>query len=240
MKSPLESGPWLELAEVESTQAAAIGLLRDPGAAEVPGVVFARQQTKGKGRFGRTWLSEEGDSLTMSLVYGAYADHPKPWLIGMAAGIAAAGALHSMLRWPNDLIIEGRKLGGILTELITDSSGRKVPVVGIGVNLGQTAFPPEIAGIATSLALHRKGPFDPVAIAQKILERLADLPEPDSWHALAPVWELFDDTPGKLYRLPDGTAATALSVGPEGELLCSVEGESVTVMAAEALFGPAR
>jgi len=238
MRSPLESGPWIELDEVESTQTAAAALLTAPHADGVPGVVFARQQTAGKGRFGRAWLSEEGDSLTMSLVFGTYADHPKPWLIGMAVGLAAAGALHCLLRWPNDLIIDGRKLGGILTELITDSSKRKVPVVGIGVNLGQTAFPKEIAATATSLALHRAGPFDAVQIAQAILRRLTDLPEPDSWQRLAPVWELFDDTPGKLYRLPDGTAATALKVGPEGELLCSVDGEAVTVMAAEALFGP--
>jgi BirA family transcriptional regulator, biotin operon repressor / biotin---[acetyl-CoA-carboxylase] ligase len=237
MKSPLDSGPWLELEEVESTQAAAAALLRDPKE-DAPGVVFARNQTGGKGRFGRTWLSEEGDSLTMSLVFGAYADHPKPWLIGMAAGMAAAGALHCLLRWPNDLIIEGRKLGGILTELITDSHGRKVPVVGIGVNLGQVKFAPEIEATATSLAVHRRGPFDPVAVAQKIIGRLADLPEPDSWKSLVSVWELFDDTPGKLYKLPDGQQAVAMKVGPEGELLCSVEGESVTVMAAEALFGP--
>jgi BirA family biotin operon repressor/biotin-[acetyl-CoA-carboxylase] ligase len=237
MKSPFESGPWLELAAVESTQAAAAALLRDPKA-DKPGVVFAKHQTGGRGRFGRTWLSEEGDSLTMSLVFGAYADHPKPWLIGMAAGMAAAGALHCMLRWPNDLIVEGRKLGGILTELITDSEGRKVPVVGIGVNLGQVSFAPEIEAIATSLAQHRKGPFDPIIVARKIIDRLADLPEPDSWQSLVAVWELFDDTPGKMYKLPDGRQAVALKVGPEGELLCSVEGESMTVMAAEALFGP--
>jgi BirA family biotin operon repressor/biotin-[acetyl-CoA-carboxylase] ligase len=238
MKSPLEFGPWIELDEVESTQSAAASLLRDPQGGNVPGVVFARRQTAGKGRFGRTWLSEEGESLTMSLVFGTYPDHPKPWLIGMAVSMAAAGALHCLLRWPNDLIVEGRKLGGILTELITDSAGRKIPIVGIGVNLGQTAFPKEIASTATSLAMHRAGPFDPVHIAQGILGRLADLPEPDSWQRLAPVWELFDDTPGKMYKLPNGQAATALKVGPEGELLCSVDGESLTVMAAEALFGP--
>ena len=240
MKSPLDFGPWLDLDVVESTLAAAASLIRDPKGREVPGVVFARNQTAGKGRFGRTWLSEEGSSLTMSLVFGAYADHPKPWLVGMAVGMAAAGALHSLLRWPNDLIIDGRKLGGILSELIADPRGRKVPVVGIGVNLGQTTFAPELADIATSLALHRAGPFDPVEIAKKIVARIAELPEPDSWAALAPVWELFDDTPGKLYRLPNGQAATALKVGADGELLCSVEGEAVTVMAAEALFGPAR
>jgi BirA family transcriptional regulator, biotin operon repressor / biotin---[acetyl-CoA-carboxylase] ligase len=71
----------------------------------------------------------------------------------------------------------------------------------------------------------------------RLLDRLRSMPEPESWQAIEPVWKLFDATPGKLYKLPTGEESVAMGVGPSGELLCAVEGESTTVMAADALFG---
>ncbi|MFQ3587997.1 MAG: biotin--[acetyl-CoA-carboxylase] ligase [Fimbriimonadaceae bacterium] len=239
MKGPLENGSWLDLEEIASTQTVVGRYLRGELPGPVPGIVFARNQTEGKGRFGRTWISRPDESLTFSMVFGQYVGHEKPWLIGMAVAIAAAGAVHCQLRWPNDLTVAEKKLGGILTELMPDSSGRLVPVVGVGINLTQTEFPEEIAETATSLAMHRAGPFNPRQIAEKIVERIADLPEPDSWSDLEPIWSLFDATPGKRYRLQSGEEAIAIGVGPEGELLCAVNGEPRTVMAAEAHFGPA-
>jgi len=198
---------------------------------------FAHEQTAGKGRLGRVWLSKAGDSLTFSLIFRAYADHPKPHLIGMACALAAAGVLRCQLRWPNDLVIGELKLGGILTELLPDESGRLVPVVGIGVNLNQSEFPPEISGLATSLAIARGTHQDPQLIAHRIVERLGLLPEPNDWADLAPIWDLFDFTPGKRYKLPTGDESVALGIGSDGQLLCSVDGESRSILAAEALFG---
>ena len=98
-------------------------------------------------------------------------------------------------------------------------------------------LPPEIAPFATSLALYRGGTYDPEAIAHKIVDRLAALPEPNAWSDLLPIWSLFDNTPGKSYKLASGEEAIALGVGAEGQLICSVNGESTSVLAAEALFG---
>jgi BirA family biotin operon repressor/biotin-[acetyl-CoA-carboxylase] ligase len=125
----------------------------------------------------------------------------------------------------------------LLTELRPNAKGQKIPVVGIGINLAQTEFPPEIKARATSLVLRGRTAPEPVALAKKIIARIEDLPEPVSWKAIQPAWELFDDTPGKIYRLPDGTEGLALGVGPEGELTCSIAGETRSVMAAEAFFG---
>lgn len=234
MKSPTTLGEqWTEIDTIDTTQALAAKYLAD---GRQIGVIYAHKQTAGKGRFGRTWISEEGDSLTFTLVFRAYADHPKPYLIGMAAALAAAGVLHCRLRWPNDLIIGTLKLGGILTELMPDSQGRLVPVVGIGINLNQAEFPEEIRAIATSLAIERGGHYDPQLMAHRIVERLASLPEPNEWSDLAPIWDLFDYTPGKRYRLPSGEDAIALGIGSEGQLMCSVDGESRSVLAAEAIF----
>ncbi len=63
------------------------------------------------------------------------------------------------------------------------------------------------------------------------------MPEPEHWSDLQPVWTLFDDTAGKHYRLISGEEAIAIGIGPEGELVCAVEGETTMVMAAEAILG---
>ncbi|HTQ10292.1 MAG TPA: biotin--[acetyl-CoA-carboxylase] ligase [Fimbriimonadaceae bacterium] len=233
MKSPLESGSWHDFDEVLSTQDLAANALKEGRG----GVFFARNQTLGRGRFGREWISSPGESLTMSMAFLAYADHPRPYLVGMTVAVAAAAVLRCEVAWPNDLVADGGKLGGILTELIPDDQGRRIPIVGIGVNLNERSFPPEIAGIATSLALYNGGHYDPRAMGEAIVARLAKLPEPSAWKDLAPAWELFDHTPGKRYVTADGQEATGLGIGPEGQLLCSIKGETATIMAADAVFG---
>lgn len=234
MKSPLDLCIWSTYEEVDSTQTVAAELLAQGAPV---GVVFARHQTQGKGRFGRTWHSESGDSLTMSLIFRQYADHPCPHLVGMAVACAAAATLHCELQWPNDLVFGDKKLGGILTELLPDENGRRVPVVGIGINLNQKSFPDEIKDRAISLAMYRGGAYDSEQIGRSILERIPKLPEISSWEDLRPVWMLFDHTPGKSYRTADGSEGIAIGVGPEGQLICAVDGESVSVLAADAVFG---
>ena len=234
MKNPLKTGSLLHVDVCGSTQDVAAELLAK---GEKVGAVLAREQTAGRGRFGRTWHSQPGESLISTLIFHDYADHPQPHLIGMSLALAGAGAFYAQVRWPNDLMICGRKVSGILTELLPDDKGRRVPVVGMGVNLNQKSFHPEIAEIATSLTLAHGGEFDAEKVLRLVLERLEELPEPTSWAALAPIWGVFDKTPGKQYKLPDGKLAVAVGVGSEGQLLCSVEGETRAVLAAEALFG---
>lgn len=236
MRSPLENGDWLVLDEVVSTQTELAQRVAAGG--NYPAAILALHQTGGRGRFDRKWLSAAGDSLTMSLAFPAYADHPKPWLVSMAAALAAASAIHAKVQWPNDLVLSGKKVGGILSEIVAEPSGRKIPVIGIGINLNQTEFPKEIADRAISLAQQRPGGnFEARRIADQILDRLASLPEPESWDALRPVWMLFDATPSKSYLTSTGEKGTALGIGPEGELILSVDGETQTVVAADALFG---
>ena len=234
MTSPVASAQWLIIESAGSTQDVAAQQL---AAGDQFGAVLALDQVSGRGRLDRKWLSTPGESLAVSFLFRAYADHPQAHLIGMATAVAAAGALNCQLQWPNDLVAEGRKLGGILTEMGTDSRGRKVPIVGVGVNLNQTAFPPEIAGRATSMNLVHGGHYDAVDVAKRIAARLELLPEPNHWSDLEIVWDVFDSTPGKRYRLQDGSEAVAIGIGPNGQLLCSVEGDPRTVFAADAILG---
>ena len=126
---------WLELDEVSSTQEVVAGLLQMPQhaprlrrttaeipseastggpieAPDLPGVVFAHHQAAGKGRFDRVWVSERGDSVTLSLIFSDYAGHAKPWVIGMSVAVAAATVIGCSLRWPNDLAFGEKKVAG--------------------------------------------------------------------------------------------------------------------------------
>lgn len=121
-------------------------------------VVIADAQTRGRGRLGRTWFSPPGESLYLTLLLRpTLAPHRAPPL-SLVAGVALAETiealgLHPELKWPNDLLLDGRKVAGILTEMATSGSGIEHVLLGIGVNLHGIAFPDELAGRATSLAL---------------------------------------------------------------------------------------
>jgi BirA family biotin operon repressor/biotin-[acetyl-CoA-carboxylase] ligase len=173
----------------------------------------------------------------MSIAFSDYPNHPRPYLIGMTVAVACAAVLHCELAWPNDLVSGAKKLGGILTEMATNDLGERIAVVGVGINLNQKKLPLEIADFATSMALDRGGSYDARQMAEGILSRFPNLPEPSTWAELAPVWNLFDHTPGKRYQTPNGEEAIALGIGPEGQLMCAVNGETTSVMAADAVFG---
>lgn len=117
-------------------------------------VVVAAEQTMGYGRFGRPWHSAKGEGLYFSVVLRLKLSAPDLPAITLALGLAAADAICTIsgiacdLRWPNDVLIGGRKCAGILTELHDGAI-----VAGIGVNVNQSAFPAEIAAIATSLRI---------------------------------------------------------------------------------------
>jgi BirA family biotin operon repressor/biotin-[acetyl-CoA-carboxylase] ligase len=103
-------------------------------------VVVCERQTAGRGRRGRSWLSAPGDSLTFSLLWRFPEGTPPPAGLSLAVGVAVArvlegiGAAGVRLKWPNDILAGGAKLGGILIETLT-SGGRHVVVIGIGLNV---------------------------------------------------------------------------------------------------------
>jgi BirA family transcriptional regulator, biotin operon repressor / biotin---[acetyl-CoA-carboxylase] ligase len=155
-ESTAEAVPWVKrvvcAAELDSTNAEA---LRLAAAGEPHGlVVVADAQTSGRGRLGRSWLAEPGTSLLASWLIRPTLEPELLPLLSLAAGIAAAraassaGGVEVRLKWPNDLLLQGRKLGGILAE----SDGRGAVVFGLGLNVRQDTFSEEIRETATSLA----------------------------------------------------------------------------------------
>jgi len=138
-------------------------------AADLPvgSVVVASEQTAGVGRHGHSWTSPPGAGLYASIVMDP---HP---VLTLALGLAASLALRRVtqltcdIRWPNDLLLNERKLGGILVQM----EGRKA-IAGIGINVSQRAFPPELADIATSLAIETSLEFRSEDILAALLEEI--------------------------------------------------------------------
>jgi len=144
------------------------------------GIVFlAESQTKGKGRSGRAWHSPPGSGIYLSVLLNP--DIPIIQLspLTLMTGVAVAKAINSFqplsadLKWPNDILLNGRKLGGILCELVPFKEKFWV-VLGIGVNVNHEKdhFPPDLREIATSLCLESGKNFDRTLLVISILNSL--------------------------------------------------------------------
>lgn len=121
-------------------------------------MVTAGEQSLGRGRLGRDWHSPARSGLYFSLVLRppvAAAQSMSITLacgLGVARGIGRACGQQADIRWPNDILLGGRKCCGILVELVSDGDRTRYVIVGVGVNVNQETFPPELDGIATSLS----------------------------------------------------------------------------------------
>jgi BirA family biotin operon repressor/biotin-[acetyl-CoA-carboxylase] ligase len=142
---------WLPSCDSTNTQL----LARAEAGAASGTVIVAATQTAGRGRRGRGWLAEPGDSLTFSLLW-RFAPGRVPIGLSLAMGVAVARALEKVgagetaLKWPNDILLRGRKLGGILVELVSGTP--HAAVIGIGLNRRlPAALPPEVRAIAAAL-----------------------------------------------------------------------------------------
>jgi BirA family biotin operon repressor/biotin-[acetyl-CoA-carboxylase] ligase len=122
-------------------------------------VYFTDEQQAGRGRSDHAWHSSAGDGLYVSVLLRPPISAVRLPLLPLAAGLAAAEAIHAVsglavdLRWPNDLLIGSRKAVGILVEAKSSGGAVDYAVVGIGINVHQRDFAPELAALATSLDL---------------------------------------------------------------------------------------
>ena len=171
-------------------------------------VVAAHEQTAGRGRRGAVWVSPPGAGIYFSFIARpAAATAGKPAaiaalsLLTLAAGvavrdgIAAATGLHADLKWPNDLLVARRKLAGILAEGHAVGTPQQAVVIGVGVNVQRAAYPPDVAGRATSLREEVRRDINRDALLAEVLaaieQRLADLDQNAgdilrSWRAASP------------------------------------------------------
>jgi len=140
--------------------------------------VIAKEQTAGRGRQGRTWSSPAGDGLYMSVVLRPAIKPSDAGMITLASAIAVAETLRldyetdAEIKWPNDLMVRGRKISGILIESAIQDDELDYIVLGVGVNTGQSSFPEDVANTATSLWLETRRTVSPEDFADALLPRL--------------------------------------------------------------------
>ncbi|HXX13657.1 MAG TPA: biotin--[acetyl-CoA-carboxylase] ligase [Candidatus Eremiobacteraceae bacterium] len=210
-------------------------------------VVMAESQTAGRGRTGRTWFSEKGTGLYVTLLLRPRLAPAQAPLLTMLAGLSAQAAVAAQtgltpeLKWPNDLMLNGKKLGGILTEMHAEPSAVRFVIVGIGINVNQEKFPPELAAAATSIRKETGRMSYRVELLARLLRQFEGdynrfLREGPSF-----VVERFESlssfAKGKRVRVDTGAESytgTTAGLSPDGLLLVTKDGGSqVTVIAGD-------
>ncbi len=141
-------------------------------------VAATREQTKGKGRLGRTWQSKRDENIAFSVLLRPEIAPSESASVTPLAGLAVCKALRDFtgldcrIKWPNDVIVGRKKLCGILTEMSAEFDAVEYIVLGIGINVDQAVFPDEIAYKATSLLLETGRHYDKNKLLAAMLEHL--------------------------------------------------------------------
>jgi BirA family biotin operon repressor/biotin-[acetyl-CoA-carboxylase] ligase len=199
-----------------------------------PFAVLARRQTRGRGRFGRTWHSESNGNL-----YASFGFRPRVapermqtftlWMgLNVCELIANFTRLKPGLKWPNDLVFDQRKAGGMLTEARVDADQIRDLVFGLGLNVNSPAegWPAELSRRAVSLAELTGEPLDlnrfTAALIGRVLLAYERFAEGDHRRGFAELWHQYDVLQGRPATVLEGGkrhAGTALGVDDEGALL---------------------
>ena len=166
--------PFLELQSVDSTNNYVRRLVQERGLNSGT-TVFAYEQVAGKGQRGKTWNSEKDANLILSVLIDPY-PIPLSFQFHLSACISIAvcdffsnyAGEETAIKWPNDLFWRDKKAGGILIENIVSETGKwKWAIVGIGININQTNFPPDLPNPVSLKQITEKD-FDPVQLAKEL------------------------------------------------------------------------
>jgi len=146
--------------KIDSTNDAALALAAADRSNTSHGtVVVAEEQTAGRGRLGRTWYSEKSAGIYSSVILRPPLSPAAAPALTLMAGVAAHAAVTATtglrvdIRWPNDLLVEGKKISGILTEMNAEVDRVHAVVIGIGINVNHQQMPAELKSIAASLRM---------------------------------------------------------------------------------------
>jgi BirA family biotin operon repressor/biotin-[acetyl-CoA-carboxylase] ligase len=209
-------------------------------------VVVAEVQTRGRGREGRAWHTAPGLGLALSIGLFPGCDRRQLGPMPLVAGLALARGLDRLgvrasLKWPNDLLLDGRKLAGVLCEARRLGDGAEAAVIGVGVNVGQSSedFPAELRDTAASLAL-AGATLTREAVAAEFLNAFeplwVELQEGDRSRLLAE-WKARADFWGSALTAHAGTRAVtgiARGLDADGALVLELpDGSTTTILAGD-------
>ena len=206
-------------------------------------LVVADEQTAGRGRRGRGWISPAGEGVFMSLIMRPRS-HPSEvarlsmqTALAVAMAIARETGLPARIKWPNDIVCEGRKVCGMLLEMNADEQTVHDVVAGVGINVHQTQFDPEIARTATSLDLLSGRRISRAALVRAFLESFEQAEALAQQGALMDAYRERSATLGRRVQViaaAERFTGTAMEVTDSGSLIVlNEEGQRREVLAAD-------
>jgi BirA family biotin operon repressor/biotin-[acetyl-CoA-carboxylase] ligase len=204
-------------------------------------VIIADSQTEGRGRRGRTWVSPAGKNLYLSIIVRPGMPPKDASILTFMSAVACATAIQRLstvpvsIKWPNDLMVAGKKIGGILTEMKADADSIDYAVIGIGINLNLASsdMPENIRDTATSVMLQTGLPQSRTEFALEIIQSM------DYWYAILlesgkrriiESWQRLSSTTGRSVTVTTGEVKlTGLAEGidTEGLLILRLGDNSV-------------
>ena len=232
LKGRARDFPITVLDEVDSTNDEAARQLA--GGRAAPFVILARRQTRGRGRLGRAWHSEANGNLYASFAFRPQLAPARMPTFTLWMGVNVCELIANFCRnapgikWPNDLLFDGRKAGGMLTEARIDADQIRDLVFGLGLNLNSPAgaWPADLARRAISLAEQTAGPIDPnrftAALIGRVLLAYTQFVDGDHHKTVADLWNRHDVLRGQPVTVLQGTkrfAGIAAGVDDAGSLL---------------------
>lgn len=215
--------------------------------------VLAEEQTGGRGRFGRKWFSPPGKGIWMSIVLRPQQPLQYTSQLTLVTGVAVCRAIRQCtgvqaeIKWPNDLLVNGRKLCGILLESAVEDQRLRYCIAGIGidVNLEAEDYPEELKGVATSLRLESGKVINRrelIAVILSELESLYDLYAEQGFTPIAALWEALSVSLGRRIRSVirgETVEGTAMGLDTSGALLLRLDdGQVVPVFSGEIELKP--
>ena len=240
----------LHFFKVDSTNNVALELGQ---AGEAHGaLIVAEEQTAGRGRLGRAWHSEKTSGIYASVLLRPPISPVQAPLLTLIAGLAAREAvaeqtgLHPDIRWPNDLVLHGKKFCGILTEMHAEPDRVRFAVIGIGMNVNNARVPEELAAIATSLRMESGRTHARLELLVRLLRHLERYYNQFLAEGAAPLVARFSEVStfarGKRVRISAGAESyTGTTAGLEPNGMLRVErddGSTVVVLAGDVAEAP--
>jgi len=200
------------------------------GAAEGT-LVVSEMQTGGKGRLGRKWFSPFGEGIYLSFILRPAVSPVEAPKMTLMAAVAMAEALHSgtglhvSIKWPNDILLGGKKLAGILTEISTEMDAVDYVVIGLGLNVNTASFPSEIREKATSLLIETGKTHARSGLIRDFLkwfEGYYELFQRGDFEPILNRWRQFSHIEGRritVETIGNKTSGTALDIDRDGFLM---------------------
>lgn len=243
----------MEFHELDSTNAALKRIAEQGGEVEEGLLVWAKSQTGGRGRSGRTWQSPPGNVYASFLLKAPEAPASAPE-VGFMAALAVRDAILDLprhnapppplsLKWPNDVLVEGKKVSGILAELATDPDGRNWIVLGIGINLIPVDVPDALYPVA-ALSDYQVDttPAHTLTIVAREISKWLDIWRTGGFQVVRTAWTDAGPQAGMplSVRLSEGpVAGTYAGLDASGALLLDTPQGRRSLLVGDVMFGDA-